>query len=208
MPIDGELARSALVAQWRAVAAAVPAVDLDLPSRVDGWRNREVLAHLYVQPILLGRFLLTASGHRPVVDLTENLAATRSFAEMIDASAREGAEMGKFDLALPVEAVAPALSAADLGTTITTVQGPIPLVDYLVTRCVEAVVHGMDLVDPVEPEGVAEAIAADALMAVLASRDPRLVPEALALPPPVWIDVATGRQAAPEPLASAVPVMA
>jgi hypothetical protein len=27
-------------------------------------------------------------------------------------------------------------------------QGPIRLADYLVTRCVEAVVHGCDLVDP------------------------------------------------------------
>ena len=146
MPIDGELARSALVTQWRAIAVAVPGLDLDRPSRVEGWRNREVLAHLYVQPILLGRFLLTASGQGPAVDLTENLGATRTFAEMIDASAREGAEMGKFDLALPVEAVVPALWAADLGTTITTLQGPIPLVDYLATRCVEAVVHGKDLV--------------------------------------------------------------
>ena len=108
MPIDGELARSSLMAQWRAIAAAVPALDLDTPSRVDGWRNREVLAQLYFQPILLGRFLLTASGQPPAVDLIANLAATRSFAEMIDASAREGAEMGKFDLALPVEAVGPA----------------------------------------------------------------------------------------------------
>jgi len=208
MPIDGELARSALVAQWRAIAASVPTLGLDLPSRVDGWRNREVLAHLYVQPILLGRFLLTASGQRPVVGLTENLAATRSFAEMIDGSARQGAEMGKFDLASSVEAVVPALSAADLGTTVTTLQGPIPLVDYLATRCVEAVVHGRDLVDPVESEAAAESIAADALTAVLASRAPHLVPEALALPPPVWIDVATGRQAAPRRLAPVVPVMA
>jgi hypothetical protein len=73
MPIDGELARSALVSQWRAIAIAVPDLDLDRPSRVEGWRNREVLAHLYVQPILLGRFLLTASGQRPAAALTENL---------------------------------------------------------------------------------------------------------------------------------------
>jgi len=208
MPIDGELARSALVTQWRAIAIAVPDLDLDRPSRVEGWRNREVLAHLYVQPILLGRFLLTASGQGPAVDLTENLGATRTFAEMIDASAREGAEMGKFDLALPVEAVVPALWAADLGTTITTLQGPIPLVDYLATRCVEAVVHGRDLVDPVEPDREAQAIAADALMAVLASRAPHLVPEAAELPPPEWIDVATGRQPAPGRLAAVAPVMA
>ena len=208
MPHDGEQIRRALVAQWRVIAAAVPGVDLDRPSRVDGWRNAEVLAHLYVQPILLGRFLGTVSEQRPAVDVTSNLAATSSFAEIIDVSARKGAELGKFSLAHPLERALPALLAADLDTIITTMQGSIRLVDYLVTRCVEAVVHGRDLVDPVEPDRAAQEIAADALMAVLAAKAPHLVHEAENLPPALWIDIATGRQAAPGDLASVTPVMA
>jgi hypothetical protein len=205
--VDGDLVRSALVSQWRAIAAAAPQVDLDLPSRVDGWRNREVLAHLYVQPILLSRFLLTASGQSPSVDMTANLLGTESFAALIDASAREGAELGKFHFADPLDAALPDLLMADLGVTITTLQGSIPLVDYLVSRCVEAVVHGEDLVEPVEPDPAAQAITASALMAVLASKAPHLVPDAERLPSAVWIDVATGRQPGSVKLASAVPVM-
>jgi hypothetical protein len=207
MLTDGEEVRSALVAQWRAVATAVPGVDLDLPTRVDGWRNGEVLAHLYVQPILLGRFLGTMSAQRPAVDVATNLAATGSFGELIDASAREGAQRGKCDLAVPLEGVLPALMAADLAMTITTLQGSIGLVDYLVTRCVEGVVHGRDLVGPVEPDPAAQAIAGNALLEVLASKAPHLVGEAERLPLSLWIDVATGRHLPPPGLASAVPVM-
>ncbi|MBF6555916.1 MAG: maleylpyruvate isomerase N-terminal domain-containing protein [Acidimicrobiales bacterium] len=207
MTVDGDLVRSALVRQWRRIAAAAPLVDLHLPSRVGGWRNREVLAHLYVQPILLRRFLLTASEQSPSVDVTTNLLGTGAFGGLIDASAREGAELGKFNFADPLDAALPDLLVADLGVTITTLQGSIPLVDYLVSRCVEAVVHGEDLVDPVEPDPAAQAITARALMAVLASKAPHLVPEAERLSSAVWIDVATGRQPGAGRLASAVPVM-
>jgi hypothetical protein len=208
MPSDGEQVRRALVTQWHAIAAAVATLDLDLPSRIGGWRNREVLAHLYAQPFLLGRFLLTASGQDPAIDLTANLVGTRSFAELIDASAREGAVMGKVDFGRAVEAVLPELLRADLGWTIVTFQGSISLVDYLATRCVEAVVHGRDLVDPVEPDPIALAIAATALVDVLASKAPHLVPAAERLSQSVWIDVATGRQTGPADLALVVPVMA
>jgi hypothetical protein len=207
MPVDAEQVRSALVLQWQTIAAAVPNVDLDRPSRIDGWRNREVLAHLYVQPILLGRFLQTASDDSPTMDVTANLAGTGSFGEVIDASAREGADIGKFDFARALDRALPDLLAVGLGVTISTLQGSILLVDYLVTRCVEAVVHGMDLVEPVEPDQLAQAITADALIKVLASRAPDLVSEAQRLSPPLWIDVATGRRPGSGALASALPVM-
>ncbi len=86
-------------------------------------------------------------------------------------------------------------------------QGPIRLADYLVTRCVEAVVHGSDLVEPVKPDSVAQAITARALIEVLSLRAPHLVHEARKLPLPVWIDVATGRRPGSGRLAAPVPVM-
>ena len=86
-------------------------------------------------------------------------------------------------------------------------QGPIRLVDYLVTRCVEAVVHGSDLVEPVKPDGVAQAITAQALFEVLSNRAPHLVQEARELPLRIWIDIATGRRPGSGSLAPAVPVM-
>ncbi len=99
------------------------------------------------------------------------------------------------------------LRAADLAATVVTVQGAIILVDYLVTRCVEAVVHGGDLVPPVLPDPMAQAIAADALLDALSARAPDLVREARELPAALWIDVATGRRTCESRLAAAMPVM-
>jgi hypothetical protein len=104
-------------------------------------------------------------------------------------------------------AASSAFAGADLDATITTLQGPILLRDYLVTRCVEAVVLGGDLVAPVTPDDDALDIVADALTALLAARDASLVETAAALPRKTWIAIATGRERAPEPLQGVVPLM-
>ena len=199
--------RTALIRQWGRIAEAVPRIDLASPSRVAGWRNREVLAHLYAQPSLLLRFLESESATEPAVRAAENLAGTKAFAELIDASAREGATRDKYDLRIPVERARMAVLTAHLGATIETLQGSISVGDYLVTRCVEAVVHGGDLVDPVAPDPVAQALAATALQELLIAVAPDLADEARALPVAEWIDVATGRSRASGPLAEATPVM-
>jgi hypothetical protein len=205
--IEADQIRTALVRQWQRIGSSVPGRDLDRWSRIPGWRNREVLAHLYVQPLLLGRFLRTATTTSPPLDLTTNLSGTVGYRTLIDASAREGAAMGKVDVTASVDRIIPELMAAPLEATIVTVQGPIRLADYLVTRCVEAVVHGGDLVDPVDPDPEAQAVTADALLAVLAGNAPERVAAARRLPPAVWIDAATGRRAGPSELASVLPVM-
>jgi len=203
----GDDVRDALVRQWEAIAAAVATVDLETPSRVAGWRNREVVAHLCLQPALLRRFIAAASTRHAVVTVAASLAGTHSLAGMVDASAREAAEAGRIDFAKAAGEAVPPLRAADLSATVVTMQGPIRLADYLVTRCVEAVVHGCDLVDPVSPDRAAQAITARALLEVLAVRAPHLLREARQLPSPVWIDVATGRRPGSGRLAAAVPVM-
>jgi len=205
-PTDDDV-RTALIRQWDRIAEAVPRLDLAAPSRVAGWRNREVLAHLYAQPSLLLRFLESASDAEPALRAAENLTGTRAFAELIDAAARQGATRDTFDLRLAVERARTAVLTAHLGATIETLQGSITVGDYLVTRCVEAVVHGGDLVDPVAPDPVAQAIAATALLELLAAVAPDLAAEARALPAAVWIDVATGRSLASGSLAAATPVM-
>ena len=193
--------------QWQAIAAAVTTIDLETPSRVAGWRNREVVAHLCLQPALLRKFLATASTQHAVVTVAASLAGTHSLAGLVDAAAHDAAGAGRVDFAKAVEEAVPPLRAADLSATVVTLQGPIRLADYLVTRCVEAVVHGCDLVDPVRPDRVAQATTAEALLEALAARAPHLVREARQLPLPVWIDVATGRQPGSGRLAAAVPVM-
>lgn len=208
MTADATLVRDALVRQWRALAREAPSRDLESESRVAGWRNREVLAHLTMQPVLLARFLRTAGDEPAQVDLAQNLAGTRNLAELVDAATREAADAGRIDFAARAEEAIAELTNADLATTITTLQGPILLVDYLVTRCVEAVVHGADLVPPVEPDPHALRIASDALLRLLEARDRRLVAEAQAISPDTWLAIATGREPAPAGFEGVLPLMA
>jgi Mycothiol maleylpyruvate isomerase N-terminal domain len=200
--------RSALIRQWELIANAVPRIERSAPSRIGGWRNREVLAHLYVQPRLLARFLQSGGDIEPAVGATENLAGTKAFKHLIDASAREGAVLDKFDLGVPLAEARTLVLGADLDSTIVTLQGSITVSDYLATRCVEAVVHGCDLVDPVAPDSTAQSITSAALLGVLSATAPRLVAAASTLPIEEWIDVATGRTPASGPLGAATPVMA
>jgi len=205
--VDGERVRDALARQWREIARAIPSRDLDAASRIEGWRNREVVAHLAMQPVLLVRFLATAGSEPARLRVAENLSGTRNLAELVDGATREAAAQGKLDFAGAAEHAIERLAAADLATTITTLQGPILLRDYLVTRCVEAVVHGGDLVDPVEPDPDALDLVADAFTSLLAARDKSLVASAAALPRLTWVAVATGRTRAPAPLQGVVPLM-
>jgi hypothetical protein len=207
MALDGGQVRQALVRQWRAVAEAIPSLDLDTASRIPGWSNREVLAHLYAQPLLVDRFMAAPTNETPQVDVAANLAGTVSLSATVDSLARQGADMGKVDLGITLARVLPRLESMDTDVTINSVQGPISLVDYLVTRCVEAVVHGSDLVPPVDPDPVARSITAQALRDVLAVSSPQLLSLAEGLSEAEWIDVATGRTTASGDLARALPVM-
>jgi hypothetical protein len=184
--------RAALLRQWRLIADSVGGLDLSAPSRIPGWRNREVLAHLAIQPSLLAKFLRDASATPSQVSLVDNLSGTAALAEMIDASARSARDED-LDFGARLLHARAAIGDADLSTTVTTFQGAIALADYLRTRCVEAVVHGCDLLPSVAPDDEALRVAASALVAVLATRRPDLVTIAAALPPMQWIDEATGR---------------
>jgi len=85
-------------------------------------------------------------GHRQsVVGSRRQFAGTSTYRQLIDVSARDGAALNKVRLRGPLEEVRPLVLSAQLEATITTLQGPISVSDYLVTRCVEAVVHGGDL---------------------------------------------------------------
>jgi hypothetical protein len=200
--------RIALIRQWELIADGIDGIDLAAASRCIGWTNREVLAHLYVQPHLVERFLGTESADEPALRLSENLSGARSFSELIDNSAREGAALNKVELRGPLEAVRQLVLGAHLDATITTLQGSISVSDYLVTRCVEAVVHGGDLVPAITPDPTAQAITSKALLDTLCVSAPELVAEAGALPIEQWIDLATGRTRATGRLAEVLPVMA
>jgi uncharacterized protein (TIGR03083 family) len=200
--------RTALIRQWGLIADVVGEIDLSAASRCTGWTNREVLAHLYVQPHLVAKFLQTQGTGGAVIGVGENLSGTRSFRELIDKSARAGAALHNVDLRDSLDAVRPYVLRTPLDATITTLQGPITVSDYLITRCVEAVVHGSDLAPPVAPDPDAQAIAGNALLDTLSLAAPGLVAQARALPVGQWIDVATGRAETTGRLAEVLPVMA
>jgi hypothetical protein len=203
---DTDEIRDALIRQWEAIDRALPTIDLDRRSRIDGWRNREVIAHLSLQPVLLTRFIGHPSAQTPDVSLESNLAGTRSLAAVIDVAARDAA-IDETTFGQNMHAALPVLAAADLAVTVTTLQGRIRLADYVITRCVEAVVHGCDLIHPVEPDPTALAITAEALVSVLGAEHPELLVIARALPLRTWVDTATGRRAPPPGLEAALPVM-
>ncbi|PWU51059.1 hypothetical protein DLJ46_05675 [Micromonospora globispora] len=204
---DPPAVREALVRQWYQLAVAVSTLDLSTPTRVAGWTNREVVAHLAAQPLLLTRFLAGAAPPGAEVTLAVNLAETGALAVAVDRAARTAARTGRLDLAGNVERAVPVLMAADLGRTVGTLRGAMTLADYLITRCVEAVVHGLDLVAPMAPDPEAAAIAADGLRLVLAHRAPGLVSVASDLDAVTWLDLATGRRSAAGPLAQVLPLL-
>jgi hypothetical protein len=198
--------REPLVRQWRLIARAITSLDPDAPSRVDGWHNREVLAHLSLQPKLLERFLETASITPPQVSLVANLSGTSKLADVIDQAARRTPDK-ELRFAENIEIVIPALRGADLEATITAMQGPIVLRDYVVTRCVEAVVHGCDFSEPIEPDTTALKIASAALRGVMSEQYPELLGQVDSLSPMTWLNVATGRETPPRSLQGCCPLM-
>jgi hypothetical protein len=198
--------REPLVRQWRLVARAITSLDLDASSRVEGWRNREVLAHLALQPKLLASFLETSSTAPPQVSLVANLSGTATLADVIDRAARHTRDE-ELTFAENVESVIPALRRADLAATVTTIQGPIVLRDYIVTRCVEAVVHGCDFSEPIEPDTAGLEIARAALRAVMSEQHPELLALVDSLSPMTWVNVATGRETPPRVLEGCCPLM-
>ena len=204
--VDDADVREALRRQWTRIAAAIDKLDIEEKSRVAGWRNAEVLAHLAVQPLLLGRFLVSAETADATMGLEDNLAGTHAMAETIDATARQGAQAGKLDFARNATAVDSALTTADLNSTITSLQGPIRLADYFRTRSIEAVVHGGDLSPPVQPDADAPAVTVDALKTVLRTRAPQLA-DSVDLPAEMFVDIATGRASVPHALAHVMPLM-
>ena len=104
--------------QWQAITAAVATIDLETPSRVAGWCNREVVARLCLQPTLLRKFIATAPTQHAVVTVAASLAGTHSLARLVDAPAREAAEAGRVDFAKAVDEAVPALRAADLSAAV------------------------------------------------------------------------------------------
>jgi uncharacterized protein (TIGR03083 family) len=179
----------ACLRQWALVVAAVDALPDDAfghPSSLPGWRIAELVAHLAAcQQVVadwIGKpspprvelasagYLLTLSAFAPVIAAREVAAASDATPGQLRASARAA-------LAAMTEAV----EGADPARIVAARAGAIRLDELMVTRCVEGIVHGLDLqaalsglgkVSTLEPDREALKISTRALLSAMAVKAP------------------------------------
>jgi uncharacterized protein (TIGR03083 family) len=147
--------RAALRAQAEALWAVVAGLDdaqLELPTRLGGWRVRELVAHLAMTFDAVPKFLAAPDDGRAPETLADWAGGTRTSAAVIAAEERAGAGAAGDVRAVLRSAMDGALAELDPerhGPEARLVhhRGAMLLDDYLVTRLVESVVHADDLAD-------------------------------------------------------------
>lgn len=214
---DDATVRAALTAQWdRLVPAAEAAASGPTSAtRLPGWTVTDLLAHLTGTVRRLADALDRAAPSRATVELVDYYTGP-------DVAEPEPAP----DLAAAVAAARSALANVPANRLVRVGAGDLRLTDYLVTRVVEAVVHGLDLPEPVSPDRAALRVTAQLLADTLAARHPgrtvelRVPPYAavqcvagpvhtrgtpgnvVEIDPVAWVELATGRAAWPDELAA------
>lgn len=163
-PLPWPEVRAALLAQWARTVQSVSLVPLDRygdPTRLGCWRVSELVAHLAHSPQATVVALLGPPPDRAELDAVGWLAGTARGAHLIDALVRGDAEgVAPADLAQALADVVGVASAA-LGEAgllptqvVTSRQAPMTLADFATTRCVEGVVHHLDLAAAVPDLGL------------------------------------------------------
>jgi uncharacterized protein (TIGR03083 family) len=215
----------ACVAQWTRVADAVERVPddrFDVPTGLPGWRVGELVAHLSMCAGSPARWLTEPIPERAEVSVAEYLLCLTAAAPSVDERTRSLAA-GKSPAELRVQVHEAVLSlrevvaSTDPARVIPTRLAPMRFDDFLVTRCVEGVVHGLDLDPFVEPDAGALRVATRALLAALVAKAPGHTvevrvppiaavqcvegprhtrgtpPNVVELDPLTWVRLATGR---------------
>ena len=151
MRLNAADARAGTVAQFALLAASVEEIDdLTTPTRLPGWTVAELVAHLTANVESVTHRLDDPPPPATDTDLFTYLGRMRDYAAKIQQRAVETAEgVSPADLRVrltaAVEKATTALETADLDRPVRKALGTISLGDFLVTRCVEGVVHGLDL---------------------------------------------------------------
>jgi uncharacterized protein (TIGR03083 family) len=172
VPAASPLSTAAVAAclrQWALVVAAVEATPddaFDRPTSLPGWRVAELVSHLAAcqrvvadwielpAPSRVGvaaaGYLLTLAAFAPVVSAREVAAASEATPGQLRTGVR-----GAF------EAMTAAVEGADPARIVAARAGAIRLDELIVTRCVEGVVHGLDLQSALGGLGLVPTLAPD-----------------------------------------------
>lgn len=145
--LAGVTAQYALVAE---AVAALPEEAFALPTRLGTWTVAELVAHLASTLDAVPRALAKPPPAEPEVDMLAYLGAMRGVSDAVAQRAVDNAAgVAPGDLRARVAdalaATEEALADADPARLVLVRLGAVPLGDFLVTRCVEGVVHGLDL---------------------------------------------------------------
>lgn len=145
--------RAAVLDQFGSLAAAVadlPGTAFASPTRLGDWRVAELVAHLTSNVEAMPNYLAQPAPPRADVELVRYYAGARAAASGVAERARAAAAASapaqlKLALRQAVDRAGPALTAADPDRLIATRPGALTLAEFLITRCVEGTVHGLDL---------------------------------------------------------------
>jgi uncharacterized protein (TIGR03083 family) len=144
----------ACLRQWTSLADVVDHLPDDAfpePTRLAGWRVAELVAHFAacVNAVPL-RLAEPAPEDGEALSVAQYLTAVPSAGEVIaqrevDAATGQRPAELRENLALALVSLRNALDEADAERVVNTRFGPMRLDDFVVTRCLEGVVHGLDL---------------------------------------------------------------
>lgn len=143
----GTLAQFALV---DAVVAGLPDEAFTAPTRLGTWKVAELVAHLAANVEATTVALAKPAPPKVEVDLIGYLSAMRSVAPAVaDRAAEQAAGHTPAELrerlAVAVANTSDAIRDVDLDRVVLMRLGAVRLGDFLVSRCVEGVIHGLDL---------------------------------------------------------------
>jgi uncharacterized protein (TIGR03083 family) len=165
----------------RAAISGLPDETFARPTRLGEWTVAELVAHLVSNVDAVTRAMSNRPPAKAEVDLLGYLSAMRGVApavaqRAVDLAADATPQRLRARFAMAVHKTTEALRDPNPRRLVLVRLGAVPLGDFLVTRCVEGVVHGLDLRAatgvPAEPDPVALRVVVRAFAALLARDAP------------------------------------
>jgi uncharacterized protein (TIGR03083 family) len=195
LSVDWDTAVSAAVTQWSSICRALGTtddVDLDAATRLPGWRVGELLAHMIRCAGVVAEYRAGARPPAAEIDVIGYLSRAAGAAPGVAQRAHDDAAGATFGdlrdrLAAAVERLPNDLADAEPGEIVQTRLGAICVHDVVLTRSLEGVVHGLDLVAalpslPLQSDPAALRITVRLLLGALVARAPGRAVE-LRVPP-------------------------